>query len=307
VDGNSPQKEQNYLQSQSSIKEFQLIRVNAYLFPNQARNIGLRQVDTQYVVFIDNDVIVSPDWLKNLVQCAEDTNATVVGPLVCHYQPVHEIIHCAGGEAHIFIDNQGKRKLRSKLHLQGQKVADTRPKLSRCQTEHAEFHCVLIRKDIFDKVGYFDEAMLNTQEHFDFSMTVRAAGGTIYLEPDSIVTYIPAIPSRWVDIYYYTLRWNDTWAKASVERLQEKWNLSDSPALENKTQAGKRRRRITIIKPLSRTLGKGRLDKPIRKILNYLDKLLNYYIAQKYQQSLIRTINNSFVNQSPSFKKENIL
>lgn len=96
VDGNSPAKVRQYLQDQAHLKDFQIIRTDYYLSPNQARNLGLAQVATKYVVFIDNDVIVSPGWLKNLVQCAEETQATVVGPLMCQNQPLHEIVHFAG-------------------------------------------------------------------------------------------------------------------------------------------------------------------------------------------------------------------
>ncbi|HEY9300605.1 MAG TPA: glycosyltransferase family A protein, partial [Phormidium sp.] len=58
VDGNSPAKEQRYLQEQAQAKGFELIRTDYYLSPNHARNIGLTHVNTKYLVFIDNDVIV---------------------------------------------------------------------------------------------------------------------------------------------------------------------------------------------------------------------------------------------------------
>lgn len=79
VDGNSPTKVRKYLQKQAQEKNFQLIRTDYYLSPNHARNIGLSHVDTKYLVFLDNDVIVSPGWLQALVNCAETTGATVVG------------------------------------------------------------------------------------------------------------------------------------------------------------------------------------------------------------------------------------
>lgn len=64
VDGNSPHKVRRYLEAKSEEKNFELIRTNYYLSPNHARNIGLSRVDTKYLVFVDNDVIVSPGWLR---------------------------------------------------------------------------------------------------------------------------------------------------------------------------------------------------------------------------------------------------
>ena len=82
VDGNSPRHIQNYLAQQAKSKRFKLIRVNNYLSPNQARNIGLQVAETKYVVFMDNDLHVAPGWLEKLVNCAEEELATVVCPLV---------------------------------------------------------------------------------------------------------------------------------------------------------------------------------------------------------------------------------
>ena len=137
VDGNSPAKTQSYLQQQAKEKDFKIVRTECYLYPNQARNIGLKHVDTKYLVFFDNDVIVTPGWLTNLVDCAEKTNAAVVGPLMCQYEPLHEIVHFAGGEAHILEDKKGRRRLREKMYLQGKQVAAVKPKLERTETELA--------------------------------------------------------------------------------------------------------------------------------------------------------------------------
>ena len=41
VDGNSPQAIAQYLQVQAKQKEFELIRTDYYLYPNQARNLGI--------------------------------------------------------------------------------------------------------------------------------------------------------------------------------------------------------------------------------------------------------------------------
>jgi GT2 family glycosyltransferase len=202
VDGNSPVKVRRYLEAQAQEKRFDIIRTNYYLSPNHARNIGLSRVDTKYLVFVDNDVIVSPGWLTALVNCAEETEATVVGPLMCEKQPIHQRVHFAGGESRVVTDVKGRRHLREKMYKQGHNAVELRPQLKRTQTELAEFHCTLVRREIFDRIGYLDEAMLNTKEHLDFCMTVAQAGGTVYFEPDSLVTYVPGPPLEWTDLHF---------------------------------------------------------------------------------------------------------
>ncbi|MGI8934889.1 MAG: glycosyltransferase family 2 protein, partial [Phormidesmis sp.] len=85
VDGNSPAPVRDYLRQQAIAHDFQIVRTEYYPYPNHARNLGLSKAKTEYVVFLDNDVIVSPNWLTALVECAKTTGATVVGPLMCQY------------------------------------------------------------------------------------------------------------------------------------------------------------------------------------------------------------------------------
>lgn len=282
VDGNSPANVQHYLKQKSQEKNFHLIRTEYYLYPNQARNIGLAQVKTKYLVFVDNDVIVSPGWLEALVQCAEETGATVVGPLMCQNEPVHEIVHFAGGQSHVWQDNTGRRRIREKMYSQGQQVSALRQDLERQQTELAEFHCVLVRTEIFDRIGQLDEQMLNTKEHLDFCMTVREAGGTVYFEPASLVTYVPGPPLEWSDLHYYMLRWSDAWTLSSLQRLREKWNLAEDGYFQAKYKKLGWRRYGTIIDPfVKRTtfgIGSGLLSQGLMR----LEHLLNRYLTNRH-------------------------
>jgi GT2 family glycosyltransferase len=281
VDGNSPAKVRRYLEEKAQEKNFQLVRTDYYLYPNQARNLGLAQVKTKYVVFIDNDVVVSPGWLNPLVQCAEETGATVVGPLMCQDKPLHQIIHFAGGESHIWSDNTGRRRLREKMYKQGQQVAELHDQFQRQETELAEFHCVLVRTEIFKQLGSLDEAILNTKEHLDFCMSVRQAGGTVYFEPACIVTYVIE-PPQWTDLHYYMLRWSDAWTLASLHRLRDKWDLVEDGYFQAKYKRLGWRRKMAIVGPLTRRLTLGLSSRLFNPILLPLDKILNRYLTDRH-------------------------
>ncbi|MGL4618380.1 glycosyltransferase family 2 protein [Chroococcidiopsis sp.] len=286
VDGNSPAKVRQYLEAQAQEKQFEIIRTNYYLSPNHARNIGLSRVDTKYLVFVDNDVIVSPGWLTALVNCAEETEATVVGPLMCEKQPIHQRVHFAGGESRVVTDVKGRRHLREKMYKQGHNAVELRPQLKRTQTELAEFHCTLVRREIFDRIGYLDEAMLNTKEHLDFCMTVAQVGGTVYFEPDSLVTYVPGPPLEWTDLHFYMLRWSDAWTLGSLQRLREKWNLSEDGYFQTKYKKLGVRRIATIIKPFVRQVSFGFENKPLKRTMKKLDRKFNHYLSDRYAKML---------------------
>lgn len=231
VDSGSPSSIRDYLAAQAQVRGFHLIRTDYYLFPNQARNLGLSHVSSKYVVFIDNDVIVSPGWLNYLLQYAEDTGASVVGPLICVSKPEHQRVHIAGGEAHIVLEiksNQHRRRIHAKQYFVDRFVAEVQDQLQRQQCELTEFHCMLVRRDIFQQIGLLDEAILRHKwEQIDFCLTVTYSGGTIHCEPAAIVTYIPKplfVPSH---IPYSIPHRNDDWEFASLNYFYQKWNLTD--------------------------------------------------------------------------------
>jgi GT2 family glycosyltransferase len=286
VDGNSPAPVRRYLEQQAEAKGFQLLRTEHYLYPNQARNLGLSQVETEYVVFLDNDVIVSPNWLTALVQCAEETNAAVVGPLMCQYEPIHENVHFAGGESHVWVDKTGRRRLREKMYDQGKQVADIRNRLDRTETELAEFHCVLVRRSIFDRLHQLDEGMLNTKEHLDFCMSVRQLGGTVYFEPASLVTYVPGPPLKWFDLHFYMLRWSDEWTLASLKHLQQKWDLVEDGYFKSKYKKLEKgwRRKGTIVNPVVRSLTFGIGSGLLAELLAKPERILNRYLTDRHAQ-----------------------
>lgn len=304
VDGGSPPQVQRYLEAQAREKEFQLIRTDYYLSPNQARNLSLGQVSTKYVVFIDNDVVVTPGWLKQLIQCAEETGATVVSPLICQGEPVHEEVHCAGGESSILEETKGdqvRRRIIEKIYKQGRRVADVRDQLRRQETGLAEFHCMMVRTKIFEQVGLLDEEILNTKEHVDFCITVVQAGGSVYLEPASVVTYVPGPPLEWTDIPYYMLRWSDAWELNSLHRLRDKWNLTEDEYFKNKYKRLGWRRNMSIIDPLAIRFAFGQnrslLKKILQKILLPMDKVLNRYLTHRYAQSQAKRMQDQIPTQ----------
>ncbi|MGF1520814.1 MAG: glycosyltransferase family 2 protein [Leptolyngbyaceae cyanobacterium] len=283
VDGNSPSIIRSYLEAASQAKPFHLIRTDVYLSPNQARNIGLAAVKTPYLVFMDNDVVVSPGWLEQLLQCAEATNAAVVGPLMCQDEPVHQTIHFAGGESHVWTDKLGRRRLREKMYRQGQRVDQVKAQLHRQPTELAEFHCVLVRRSIFDQLDSLDEAMMNTKEHLDFCMGVRQAGGEVYFEPNSVVTYVPGPPLKLMDVHFYMLRWSNAWTLSSLNRLREKWHLAEDGYFKTKYKKLGWRRRATLIDPLARKLTLGVGSRLLGKVIGKFDHVLNQTLTDRHR------------------------
>lgn len=225
VDGYSPKKVRQYLEAQSQEKGFRLIRTDKYVSPNQARNIGLQHVDTEYVVFINNDVLVTVDWLNKLMQCAQKTGSSAVSPLCLQGSSENLSIHSAGGSLE-FQYKDGNLDLFEKRSFIENSFEKVQPLLTSEPTQIIHFSCVLIHTAILRKIGNFDEDLINFGQDIDFSLSVFAIGGTIYLEPQSIVNYLPVRELKFSDMPYYLLIWNYVWKRKSINYFQEKWGLA---------------------------------------------------------------------------------
>ncbi len=279
VEGNSPPPIKHYLEEQAKQKGFHLIRTEKFLVPSQAHHLGLAQVNTKYTVFIDNDVIVESGWLENLVQCAEETEAWVVGPLYLEGKPEDQIIHMAGGQAHIY-EQEGKRKLFSKLAFAKKKLSTVRSQLQRGPTEHVEFHCFLIRTDVFKKLPLLDEKILSAAENVDLCLSVMEAGGKIYFEPNSVVTYSTCggtpPPATSADRPYFLLRWSAAWNRASLEHFRRKWNLTKKdPYIQGQLRWIVNHRRRVVLKPLISPIIP---EKLARKITGLIDRAISFLV-----------------------------
>ncbi|MEO0540177.1 MAG: glycosyltransferase [Cyanobacteria bacterium P01_A01_bin.105] len=285
VDGGSPRSVQDYLKSAADEKDFTLLRTEHFLSPNQARNLGLKQVKTDYVLFIDNDVHVSPGWLEQLWQCAQETDATVVCPLTCIGEPLHEKIHLAGGEARIDELQEGEkthRKVHEKHYFVNRPVADVQDQLYRRQCEFAEFHCMLVKREIFDQIGPLDRKLLSTREHIDFCMSVTNAGGTIYCEPASVVTYVPDVLYRWSDLAYFMLRWSDAWEVKSLKHFRKKWGLEKDKYFKKRYRRLGHRRHAAFVRPLIRKLTFGQSIPWLENWIVEQERRLNQVITDRY-------------------------
>lgn len=278
VDGKSPPGIARYLREQSTARGFRLIRSEHYLSPNRARNLGARDVQTRYIVFIDNDVVVAPHWLSLLLECAKQTGASITGPLNFERRPLHTTVHFSGGEARIVEDQVNGRTERHIVDMIF-KTLPTQPQPTGC----AEFHCLMVRTEDFRRVGGLDEQMLSTRENLDFCMAIVAAGGTIYIEPRSRITYLPPAPLAFADVSFFALRWSDAWDLASFERFRSKWDLEEDHYFQAQYRnVGWRRRSLMMQGSLLSWLPHWRLRAGAERLLRPIERRINRLIARRH-------------------------
>jgi GT2 family glycosyltransferase len=266
VDGDSPRSLRRWLERMAEDHGFKLVRRDRYLSPNEARNVGLAEVDTEFVVFLDNDVLVKPGWLQKLIECADETGATAAGPLTCEYD--FDTVHFAGGEVEIreeAEDEEVARRVRDKMYYPQRKLDAVRSDLVRKEVQLCEFHCVMARTEAIREIGGLDEGLLNTREHLDFSLSLAKNGGSVWFEPESVVAYLPPPPLKPSDIHFFMLRWSNDWERRSLNHFRQKWDLAEDEFFQRRLgRLGWRRQSMVVKLPVARLpfeRGKRRLEK----------------------------------------------
>lgn len=180
-----------------------------HLAPNSARALGLARARRRWVAFVDNDVAPDPGWLEPLVATAEAEGAWAVRPLVLSTLRSRTIVHDAGGSCHL-VEHDGRIVIQEH-HAHFGEPADRLPALHTSRVELFEFHTVLFDRERLVELGGPDEALLSTAEHLDLGLRLADAGGTIWLEPSSVVRY--EVPERLAlrDLPFFLGRWSPSW------------------------------------------------------------------------------------------------
>jgi GT2 family glycosyltransferase len=250
VDGGAPESISASLRELAAKHCFTLIRSEHYLSPNESRNLALKHVQTPYVVFVDNDVKVSQNWLDPLVRCAEETGAWLVAPLYMESIGRELKVHMFGGKVRVR-DADGRPAYFEKHNLEHEPLNGER-QLGRQETELIEFHALLMNMEAYRSLGPLDEKFFSCSEHADLCLAVKKAGKQIYLEPSSVI--IHEIPDRLDDIdrEYFALRWSDAWTQASLERLAEKYGIPRQDRGIRQTDRWVKRHRQAAMAPYPR-------------------------------------------------------
>lgn len=150
----------------------------------RAANQGLRAARADFVVLLNSDTIVTPGWLDRLAACAEARpKIGLVGPLsnTASWQSIPEI-EFQGDWA----DNPLPPGV--SVAQMGEWVARSSARLYPWMAFLNGF-CLMIRRQVIEQVGYFDEEAFGEGygEENDYVLRARAAGWELALADDAYV------------------------------------------------------------------------------------------------------------------------
>jgi len=150
-------------------------------------NMALSQVEAEYFVLLNSDVEVTDNWLQPLISYLDANNEVVAcQPKIkaFHNKNVFEHAGAAGG----FIDFLGfpfcRGRILSKTEEDKGQYDDV------CDIFWATGACLVIRSEIFRKVGGLDDAFFAHMEEIDLCWRLNARGYRIVCIPQNTVYHV---------------------------------------------------------------------------------------------------------------------
>ncbi|MFA4889243.1 MAG: glycosyltransferase family 2 protein [Candidatus Omnitrophota bacterium] len=150
---------------------------NANIGPAACRNFGVKTARGSYLAFLDNDTKVEADWLGELVRVFESDKSIGAGQAKLLRMGTDNLYDCAGdylGPLGFLIERSKGAKDTGQFDF----LADI---LS------AKSAASIIKKELFERIGGFDEDYFMYLEETDLSWRVWLAGFRVVFIPKAVV------------------------------------------------------------------------------------------------------------------------
>lgn len=145
----------------------------------KAANLGIKEClengKFDDILLLNPDISLSPGALLSLLK----TNADIAGPVI-KFRRDNRWIYDFGGMVNSRMGNT--------WHRESESLADGRRALA-SPPDYLSGCVLLIKKEVFDKIGYFDERYFLYFEDVDFCLRAKAAGFSIGVEEESVVQH----------------------------------------------------------------------------------------------------------------------
>lgn len=253
VDGGTPEHIRDEVKALQAERPFKLISFPYMVKPCEARNIGVAETSTEYVVLSDNDIAYEPGWLEALEKHAREHDSDAIAPLICIGPPAATTIHHAGGRLHLVMQD-GKRTLIEKHRLMNMPMDQVTPTFPEVANHVCEFHCLMAKRSLLDKMGGLDERLI-TREQMDFAVRTLVLGGRTTFCRESVMTYMAKEDFNESDLEYHLFRWSDQFVVESMDAFEETWPVAlERHRIRYSWTAGHRIRACGTVFPWKRRL-----------------------------------------------------
>lgn len=173
-------------------------------------NYGFSQTKGEFVVFLNNDVLVTPDWLSSLMEILTEESVIGVQPKLLYPDGrIQNIGNVFSDKS--FVPYPIYRDLQGDLQL------SMRPRLFTAITGA----CLMLRAKDFSRAKGFDPIFINGMEDTDLCLRLGSGNRVFKVVPDSLVIHLESqSPNRSLNIHQNRLAFLDRYRQKDLSNDQ---------------------------------------------------------------------------------------
>ena len=236
VDNGSTDGVQNFLQTLGG--DVHVIRNRDNLGFAKACNQGAKAARGEHLVFLNNDTIPLKGWLTALLEeVRTHSDVAVVGS---------KLLYEDGTIQHAGV--AFSREWFMPYHIYRGVDAHAACVSRRRELDCVTAACMLVRRDVFEEVGGFDEGYRNGFEDVDLCLKIREKGRTIVYQPQSVLYHLESrTPGRKAHDLDNSRRLHERWAASWWLADEDRIHFEDGYALHTYIVDGKLGYRLRLI------------------------------------------------------------
>ena len=154
----------------------------------RANNLGIKyslKNGFDYILLLNNDTVIKNNLVYSLIKQSNTLSQKIIQPLILNYDGTK--IWNAGGTINNFFGTFQTNK-------KGESFKNFKSNMD--YTNWFTGCCVLIKTEVFNEIGYFDERFFAYYEDVDFSIRLKAKGYLIAMMYDSHVQHYESASSK---------------------------------------------------------------------------------------------------------------
>lgn len=206
---------------------------NVYRYPglfnySAINNFGASKTNGDYLVFLNNDTqVIQPEWLMAMLELGQRPEVGAVGAKLLYpdgrIQHAGVVLGVGGVAGHAF-----------KYHpSNSMSYFDFADVVRNCSAVTGA--CMMVRRQVFEKVGGFDSRFRVAFNDVDFCLRLRQQGYLVVYTPSALLYHHEAATRGWLhppedeklcwDLWGDVIRRGDSYYNSNLSLLREDWSL----------------------------------------------------------------------------------
>jgi len=187
----------SHVRCKEKFEKIQLIENKENLGYCEGNNIGIRNANGEFIIILNPDTIVEPNWLNHLMSAYNKFGEGLYQP---KFFSLNEklVIQSTGNMLHIF----GFGFARDKGKIDNEKIKSIE------KINYASGTCLFTSKIVLDKIGLLDPFLFLYHDDLDLGWRAAHVGINSFYVPKSIIYHAESYSIKWSSKKFYWLERN---------------------------------------------------------------------------------------------------